>query len=277
MSDPQRQADDFWSAMTTPGLQEAIVAGVLLRRGSRVRLRPRPGGDVFDLALAGRTAVVEGIDEDDAGTPHFAVVVDDDPGRALGEDRQIGHRFFFRADEIEPLGEAPMPARVLVAGIGNIFFGDDAFGVAVAQRLAARPPRAGVDVVDFGIRGMDLAYALQERYEVAILVDASPRGEPPGMLSVIDALADEGPAAVPDAHGMDPARVLRLARTLGGLPRRVLLVACEPAAGELDPGMALSEPVRQAVDEAVLLIEAIVEELLAPPAAPTDTTKEDDR
>ena len=94
---------------------------------------------------------------------HLAVVVEDDPGRDLGERRQPGHRFFFAPDEVEPL-PAPAPAapavRVLVAGIGNVFLGDDGFGVALAGRLARRELPAGVEVVDFGIRGMDLAYAL---------------------------------------------------------------------------------------------------------------------
>ena len=140
-----------------------------MRRGSRVRLRPRAGADVFDLALAGRVAVVDSIEEDTEGAVHLVVTVEDDPGRDLGAARSLGHRFFFAPAEVEPLPGEPAaaapPRRVLVAGIGNVFLGDDGFGVALADRLARRALPAGVDVVDFGIRGMDLAYALGEGYD----------------------------------------------------------------------------------------------------------------
>ena len=146
--------------------------------GTRVKLRPRAGGDVFDLALAGKTAVVDVVERDMEGRVHVGVLVDDDPGRDLGER---GHRFFFSPEEVEPL-------RVLVAGIGNVFLGDDGFGVELANRVSYD----GVDVVDFGIRGMDLAYALAD-YDVAIFLDATPRGEPPGTLYVIEPDLDELP------------------------------------------------------------------------------------
>ena len=166
------------------------------------------------------------------GDVQLAVTVEDDPGRDLGEDRQIGHRFFFSPDEVEPLGprEPEVAARrILVAGIGNVFLGDDGFGVAVAGRLAAATLPPGVDVVDFGIRGMDLAYALRD-YDVAILVDAVPRGGAPGTLYVIEPELDADEAG-PDAHGMDPVKVLALARGLGDPLPRVLVVGCEPAHG----------------------------------------------
>jgi hydrogenase maturation protease len=222
---------------------------------------------VLDLALAGREATVEGIDQDYEDRLHVAVTIDDDPGRDLGERRQPGHRFFFDLDEVEPLvGEGPATAtrRVLVAGIGNVFLGDDGFGVEVVNRLARRELAAGVDAVDFGIRGMDLAYALGEGYDAAILVDATPRGDPPGTLYVIEPELDRIDAA-PEAHGMDPATVLALARTLGDLPERILIVGCEPGTrmSVEDENLVgeLSEPVRAAIDEACRMVEELLDEL----------------
>ena len=148
-----------------------------LRPGDTVRLRPRAGGDVFDLALAGKTAIIESIEQDYEGKPHLAVVLDDDPGRDLGLLRQPGHRFFFGPEEVEPVDRAGGRAvRILIAGIGNIFHGDDAFGVEVANCLFKRTLPAEARVVDFGIRGFDLAYALLDGYDVTILVDATSRG-----------------------------------------------------------------------------------------------------
>jgi hydrogenase maturation protease len=158
-----------------------------------------------------------------------------------------------------------MPQRILVAGIGNIFLGDDAFGVEVARRLARRDWPEGVRVVDFGIRGLDLAYALLDNYDAVILVDATPGGHPPGTLSVLelDAVGTPQVAAGPQAvetHGMDPVKVLRLAAQMGARIERVLLVGCEPeCCAEPEEGAAgLSEPVRAAVEEAVPLIESLV-------------------
>jgi len=193
------------------------------------------------------------------------VVVEDDPGRDLGEKRQPGHRFFFAPEELEPLADQPPIARVLVAGIGNIFMGDDAFGVEVARRLTERELPPGVEVGDFGIRGLDLVYALGEGYDAAIFIDAVPRGEAPGTVFLIEPeLELDGHVAL-DAHGMDPVKVLALARELGDAPERVLLVGCEPAvrmSGDEDEIVGeLSEPVRAAVDEAVRLVESTLLEL----------------
>src|SRR5271165_333708 len=123
--------------------------------------------------------------------------------------------------------------RILVAGIGNIFLGDDAFGVEVVRRLSRRKLPDYVRVADYGIRGLDLAYALLDDYDAAILVDAASQGAEPGTLYVLEpetGEADGGPqTALVEAHGMNPMRVLEMVRAMGGRPRRVLVVGCEPA------------------------------------------------
>ena len=159
--------------------------------------------------------------------------------------------------------------RILIAGVGNIFLGDDAFGVEVAQRLARRPLPGEVRVVDFGIRGLDLVYALLDGYDTVILVDAAPRGGPPGTLYVLEPQAGgpPGPAdagVAVEAHALDPAKVFRLAATLGGRVGHLLLVGCEPGtpSGADDMHMGLSPPVAAAVEEAVPLVEGLVAKLL---------------
>ncbi len=170
-----------------------------------------------------------------------------------------------------------LPQKILIAGIGNIFLGDDGFGVEVAQRLAQRQYPTGMQVIDFGIRGMDLAYTLlDDEYDMLILVDAVPRGRPPGTLSLIEPKeANGGPEQgleagriALDAHSMDPVKVLAFARALGARPIRTLLVGCEPAtppgvAGYDDMQMGLSAPVQTAVDEAVKMIDALVGQLVS--------------
>ena len=166
-----------------------------------------------------------------------------------------------------------MPRRVLVAGIGNIFLGDDGFGVEVVQRLAERELPDGTQVVDFGIRGMDLAYALHEDYDLVVFVDATPRGGEPGTVYLIEPDIEEDGVISLDTHGMDPVKVIRLSRALGTRPTRTLVVGCEP---QVSPGggggsqthlynddmlMELSEPVRAAVEEAVKLVESLLTEI----------------
>jgi hydrogenase maturation protease len=159
---------------------------------------------------------------------------------------------------------------ILVAGIGNIFKGDDGFGVAVARRMAGRSLPAGVTVKDFGIRGLDLTYALLDGYAAAILVDTAQRGEPPGTVYIIEpaasAITDPQPEdLLPSPHELDPARVLRLALALGSGCRRVILVACEPASfGDEELGaMELTSPVAAAVDPAADMVEQVIRQLLS--------------
>ena len=157
--------------------------------------------------------------------------------------------------------------RILVAGIGNIFFGDDAFGVEVVRELMQREPAAEVHVADFGIRSYDLAYAIMDGYDATILVDATQRGEAPGTLYLVEldrgeANTSEGELA--DPHSMNPAAVLRMVKALGGEPsRRLYLVGCEPA--NLDPDdcqFGLSEIVQDTIPRAVEMVETLVRDLL---------------
>jgi hydrogenase maturation protease len=256
-----------WEELERPGPDVVVVDGIEVRRGSRVRLRPRGDSDIFDRALDGKVGIVEGIEQDTEDKVHLTVIAEDDPGRDLGERRQPGHRFFFAPDEVEPLGPAELPAvRVLVAGIGNVFLGDDGFGVALAERLAQRELPPGVEVVDYGIRGMDLAYALGDGWDAVVLLDATPRGEPPGTLYVIEPEVDEGALAI-ETHGMDPVKVLAMARALGAEPPRMLVVGCEPltrmTGDEEEIVASLSEPVRLALDEGTRLVAELLEELLS--------------
>jgi hydrogenase maturation protease len=259
-----------WDALEGRAPRTVEVRGVHVGRGSLVRLVPHARGDIWDAALAGRNAIVESIQQDLEGGVQLAVVLEDDPGRELGVKRQPGHRFFFAPEEVEPLGGAalqPGGRSVLVAGIGNVLLADDGFGVEVARLLAQRELPAGVKVADFGIRGMDLAYELQEDYDAAVLVDAVPRGQPPGTLYVIEPdLGEQGGGL--DPHGMDPVRVLALARVLGTVPERIVVVGCEPAVvpepGDETLTMELSAPVRAATGAAVELVESLLADLLAP-------------
>jgi hydrogenase maturation protease len=262
-----------WQLLEEAAPAESVtVSGVQVRKGDLVCLRPRPGGDIFDLALAGQTAIVESIEQDYDGRLHLAVVLAEDPGKDLGVLRQPGHRFFFAAEEVEPLEQRARvqnPAeflKILVAGVGNIFLGDDGFGVEVARRLVELEFPEGVQIRDFGIRGYDLAYALLDDYDLVILVDAAPRGSPPGTLYVIEPDVGEGEGAAQagaalDAHAMNPVNVLRLAHSMGRVSARVLLVACEPASLGGDEGhMGLSGVVSEVVDQAVGLVGRLIRE-----------------
>jgi hydrogenase maturation protease len=147
-------------------------------------------------------------------------------------------------------------SRTLVAGVGNIFMSDDAFGVEVVRRLADHPVPDEVTVTDFGIRGIHLAYELLEGYDRLILIDAISRGGPPGTLYVLrpDEITSNG--KVMDAHSMDPMAVFAYLASIGGEPVPTLIVGCEPAS--LEDDMGLSEPVERALDEAVALVLGMV-------------------
>jgi hydrogenase maturation protease len=155
---------------------------------------------------------------------------------------------------------------ILVAGMGNIFLGDDAFGVEVVRALPTRNLPQQILVADFGIRAYDLAYALAEPYQAIILVDAVPRGDLPGTLYLIEpdlqAISSLGLQA-PDAHSLDPIKVLQMAQTLGGITARLFLIGCEPAAWDSQNGaMELSESVRASIPRALDLIQSLVRRLL---------------
>jgi len=153
---------------------------------------------------------------------------------------------------------------ILIACVGNIFLGDDGFGVEVARRLLLKPVPPEAVIKDFGIRGFDLAYALMEPYDLAILVDACARGFEPGTVFMLepDPLDETQPDL--DPHGMNPTGVLRMVKSLGSTPCRVLIVGCEPAelGSEHDGQLGLSEPVEAAIDEAIALIESLVTKVL---------------
>jgi hydrogenase maturation protease len=258
-----------------PSLESVTIAGVQVKPGDRVRLRPRKGGDVLDIALAGKIATVESIEQDYEGQLHISVVVDDDPGRDIGMMRQPGHRFFFSAVEVEPIEQDPVLAEgakktptILVAGIGNIFLGDDAFGVEVVRRFNGREFPDGVRVTDFGIRGFDLTYALIDGADVTILVDACPRGGAAGDLYVVEPDlssldAAESPRVAVDAHSMNPMNVIRAAKAMGGPLKKMLLLGCEPETfGPEEGHMGLSEPVASAVERAIPLLESVIRRVL---------------
>lgn len=161
-------------------------------------------------------------------------------------------------------GAARPPAKTLIAGVGNIFLGDDGFGVEAVRRLGAHALPDGVEIVDSGVRGVHLAYQMLDGYDTVLLVDATARGADPGTVHLLDATEPATPrprAAALDAHHMTPDAVLALLDTLsagtgGRPPRRVLVVGCEPA--DTAEGIGLSDPVEAAVDEAVALILRLV-------------------
>jgi hydrogenase maturation protease len=160
--------------------------------------------------------------------------------------------------------------KILVACVGNIFLGDDGFGVEVARSLSKRTLPSDVFVKDYGIRGFDLAYALLEPWDAVILVDALPRRDAPGTLYVVEPdLSCMGNPAAPgmemNPHGMDPVRVLNLALTMGPILGAVFVVGCQPNdfGDELDGRMGLSAPVQAAVEEASNMVEELVAKIRA--------------
>jgi hydrogenase maturation protease len=154
--------------------------------------------------------------------------------------------------------------RILIAGIGNIFLGDDAFGSEVARRLQRRAWPAEVRVDDFGIRGFDLGFALLEAHELTILIDAVPRGGAPGTLyriePDIDGLDELNEADMTiEPHGMNPMKVLAMVKSMGGLFKRIVLIGCEPAPLVSEDGeMGLSPSVEAAIPEAIRMVEELI-------------------
>ena len=154
---------------------------------------------------------------------------------------------------------------ILVACVGNIFLGDDGFGIEVSRSLARRTLSPNVLVKDYGIRGFDLAYALLDPWKAIILVDALPRNEAPGTLYVVAPdLSRMGDLAAPgmemNPHGMDPVRVLNLALTMGPILGPVFVIGCQPNdfGDELDGRMGLSASVQASVEEASNMVEELV-------------------
>ncbi|CAN5703442.1 MAG: hydrogenase maturation protease [Iamia sp.] len=163
--------------------------------------------------------------------------------------------------------------RVLVAGVGNIFFSDDGFGVEVANRLAGSPLPEGVRLAEYGIRGLHLAYDLVDDVDVLVLIDALPLGEQPGVVALVEAEVPEppGPDDAPpdgdpeptvDAHSMSPAVVLSSLASLGGTLDRVLVVGCQPES--VAEGIGLTPVVAEAVDRAVAMVHEVVADITQP-------------
>jgi hydrogenase maturation protease len=154
-----------------------------------------------------------------------------------------------------------MTGRTLVAGVGNIFQRDDAFGVEVVRLLAERPRPDGVKVADFGIRGVHLVYELLDGCDLFVLVDAAQRGCEPGTVTVLEVEPEhvQTPNGVMDAHGLAPDQVFAMLASMGGRPGRSLVVACEPA--DVSAGMGLSDEVREALPAAVRAVEEILDQV----------------
>ena len=158
------------------------------------------------------------------------------------------------------------PSKILVAGIGNIFLGDDAFGSEVARRLMSERLPPEVRVIDFGIRTYDLAYAIMDGYDVTILVDITAQGQAPGTVYLIEPdlnQLDQLDANLVDAHSMNPARVLQMLRIFGSSPGKLYLIGCEPAILEVEDGqIGMSETVEKSVPQAIEWIKTLLDDLL---------------
>jgi hydrogenase maturation protease len=158
------------------------------------------------------------------------------------------------------------PNKILVAGIGNIFLGDDAFGSEVARRLMVERLPPEVRVIDFGIRTYDLAYAIMDGYDVTILIDITAQGQAPGTVYLIEPdlnQLEQLDANLADAHSMNPARVLQMLRRFGSSPGKLYLIGCEPAILEVEDGhIGMSETVEKSVPQAIEWVKTLVHDLL---------------
>ena len=155
-----------------------------------------------------------------------------------------------------------MEAQILVAGVGNSWLTDDGFGGHVVRELEKRELPSGVQVMDFGTGGLDLAYEVMRGYHGLILIDASRQGGEPGTLYVLEPDPDEIDAGIEDGevispHGMDPQTVLRFVKAVHGWPGKVVVVACEPEEVEA-MGIELSAPVQASVNRA---IDVVIEQI----------------
>ena len=155
--------------------------------------------------------------------------------------------------------------QILVAGVGNAWLRDDGFGGEVTKALSDRELPPGVQVIDFGSGGLDLAYEVMRGYDALVLIDISRQGERPGTLYVMEAKEDDVEGSIEDGqmidpHGMDPQTVLRFVKYVGGWPGRVFVVACEPEVVD-DVGFGLSDTVRASVGRAVDVVLETIEEL----------------
>jgi len=169
----------------------------------------------------------------------------------------------------EPQATQSKRHTILLACIGNIFHGDDAFGVEVSRELATHTLPDEVRLVDYGIRGLDLAFDLLDGYDVTIFVDATPQGNEPGTIYVIKPDLQQlalpvTQSAVVDTHGMNPMRVLKMAMAMGVQFKKLLIVGCEPESfgSEEEGQMGLSQSVQAAVPKAVEVIESLITKIL---------------
>jgi len=236
------------------------IGGVEVGSGTRVRLRPSHRADAHDLFYAGRLATVKGVFNDVDGERHLAVALDDDP--AASELDWQGRYLYFHPDEVEVVAETNAGAdtpRVLVAGIGNIFLGDDGFGVEVVKHIDTSGLPDTVSVADFGIRGVHLSYELLDGYDALVLIDAMPLGEPPGTVVVFEPDVDAVDPSSVEAHSMSPAVVLGLLAGLGGQVPRVVVVGCQPLS--IDEGIGLSDAVASAVAPAAETVRHVLDDL----------------
>jgi hydrogenase maturation protease len=171
-----------------------------------------------------------------------------------------------------------MIPRILVAGIGNIFLGDDGFGCEVIRRLAAETIPPSVKVIDYGIRGLDLAYALLEPYDAVIFVDAIARGDSPGTIYLLEPSGAAQTGLALDPHSMNPLHVMAMARSLGEIPARIFIVGCEPQdfGDELEGRIELSSAAAGSIAEAVRavldLVASICQSHLPLPSNPAHDT-----
>jgi hydrogenase maturation protease len=145
--------------------------------------------------------------------------------------------------------------RVLVAGVGNVFCGDDGFGSEAARRLACEPLPPGVTVVDFGIRSVHLAFELLEPFDLVVVLDAVAKSGAPGTVYLIEP-GEEVPRVEGNAHAMDVGAALAMAREMGAAPSRLLVVGCEPA--DVSERFGLSTPVQNAIPSALELVRDVL-------------------